>query len=765
MKRTLHFLFPVLILAGCLTGCEALGVTSGASGGEVSSILQIQQSPAEVVSTFMDAWGRRDYDAMYALLAPQSQQLTSPAVFREIYEAADSAIGTNAVTATITDTEEQGTSAVVNYDAVIGSTIFGELPDNERVMRLVETANGWRIAWTQMDIFDGYAPGTTLDAASRRQPRGNIYASDGQPLVEQDGAVVTVYVAQNAIFDYELCLDVLTTAFMRQRGDLDEMFAGYNLETQIPIGDLDQEGYARYSQSLNDNCAAVITTRETRRYAGHGAAAHITGYIGGIPSEQVEAYQSRGYDFGELVGLGGLEAQYEEELAGGATRVLRIIEPGGMVVRELASSEGSTPMDVNLTIDYNLQMTAGQALSDAFNYAEGNWGSREHSTGAGVVVMDVDTGAVLALASYPTYDPGIFNPDTPYFFVGDYIIELGGDNRQPFLNRVIQNSYPPGSTFKIITTAAAANEGIWGPEEIFYCGRVWQGQEYGDTRPERYDWRNFEPEEANFDTGDVNMPDALTASCNPFFYTMGALLYRDRGASTLTNYARQMGLGRPTGIDIEVVPEAAGQIPTPQGADAAISEAIGQSDVQVTLLQMARMVSGVANGGTLYQPYIVESVGIDGQMPFYEAEPEIVGDMGLSEEALAVVRQGMCQVTDSTVYGRTSGERLGTAWFVFTDPDWYPVSYTVCGKTGTAQTGRIEPHGWFVAFAPADDPQIAIAGMVEYGREGSETAAPIVRRILDAYFNVPSDQVAPYPDWWYENDYAPLTIPEGSTGV
>ncbi len=261
------------------------------------------------------------------------------------------------------------------------------------------------------------------------------------------------------------------------------------------------------------------------------------------------------------------------------------------------------------------------------------------------------------------------------------------------------------------------------------------------------------------------MSDALTASCNPFFYTVGALLFRDRGPSTLTDYARRMGLASQTGINVGILPEAAGFVPVPQGPDAAISEAIGQGDIQVSILQMARMVAGVANGGDLYEPYIVESVGREGETPDFEFEPTIHSNMNLSEETLDVVRNGMCQVTDSSVLGRTSGEPLGTAWFVFTDPEGVVAPYTVCAKTGTAQTGRQEPHGWFVAYAPADDPQIAIAGMIEYGREGSETAAPIIRRILDTYFNVPPEQVAPYPDWWFENQYVPLNIPEGSTGV
>ncbi|KXK23841.1 MAG: putative penicillin-binding protein [Chloroflexi bacterium OLB15] len=758
-------LSAVVALAFAASSCGTLPITGASSGENAPNLLQAAQSPTDVATLFIEAWGRSDYAAMYALLAPQSQQLTTAPVFQQIYETADAAIGTNGASIANARVEEQGQTALVRYDATIGSNTFGDIEDEGRAMRLVNTPNGWRVAWSTMDIFDDYAPGTTLDSFSRRAPRGNIYARDGQPLVEQDSTVVTVYVTRGAIPDEEACLTTLSYALLTQRGDFVTMFADYNFETQFPVGDIDPDKYEEYSQALAENCAAVTTTRETRRYAGHGAAAHITGYIGGIPSEQVDEYAARGYDFGELVGLGGIEAQYEEELAGDARRVLRIVEPGGMTVREIASSDGAAPMDVYTTIDYDLQMAAGQAMADAYNYAEGNWASREHSTGGGVVVLDIASGEVLALASYPTFDPGIFNPDTPYFFVGDYIISLGGDARQPFLNRVIQNSYAPGSTFKIITAAAAAEEGVWDSDQIFDCTRIWYGSQYGDTREERYDWRNFEPEEANFDTGEVTMADALTASCNPFFYTVGALLYRDRGPSTLTDYARRMGLGSQTGINVGILPEAAGNVPLPRGVDAAISEAIGQGDIQVSLIQMARMVAGIANGGALYEPFIVETVGREGETPVFEFDPTITSEMNLSEETLEVVRHGMCQVTDSSVLGRTSGERLGTAWFVFTDPEGVVAPYTVCGKTGTAQTGRAEPHGWFVAFAPADDPQIAIAGVIEYGREGSETAAPIIRRILDEYFDVTPDQVAPYPEWWYENQYVPLNIPEGSTGV
>jgi penicillin-binding protein 2 len=733
--------------------------------GGAAPVIQVIQMPEETVTAFLTAWSSRDYDTMYAQLSTESQGLTSPAVFRAIYEDADAKIGTTDIEFTVDDVEVQGLSAAVTYEVAISSSTFGTIEDSGRRMRLVQAPNGWRIAWTPMDIFDGYASGAQLTTDVRRQPRGHIYDRDGEFLVEQDGTVTELAVARNEMSDYDACLTLLARVLRQQRGDLVTLLDGYNPETIVPMGEIDPEEYALWSQELSESCSVYSDSRQTRRYVGYGSAVHITGYVGQIQLEQLTSYEQRGYASDDLVGQRGIEIQYEDELAGEASRVLRITEPGGLLVRELAGAEGAPPQSVILTIDRELQLAAAQALADAYNYAEGNWGGREHSTGGGVVVLDVHTGAVLALASYPMFDPSIFDPNTPIFNVGAYQIGLDQDRRQPFLNRVIQNSYAPGSTFKIVTTAAAADMGVQPPDEIFYCSRIWdRGVEYGDSLPERFDWRNFEQEDFNFDTGEVTMTEALTASCNPFFYEMGARLF-ERGQTTLRDYALQMGLGRPTGLDMTVPAEAAGHLEVPLAVDAAISQAVGQQDTQVTILQMARMVAGVANGGTLYRPYIVQSVGMDGEPPTFQAAPEVAGEMGLPEDILDIVRQGMCMVTDADIIGRTSGEPLGTAWFVFDDPEGIRAPYTVCGKTGTAQTGQIEPHGWFVAFAPADDPQIAIAAVIEYSREGSETAAPVVRRILDTYFHVPPEQVAPYPWWWNNLEYIPLNIPEGSTGV
>lgn len=757
-----------------LTACSGISVPDPAGGA--APIIQVPRTPEETVTAFLSAWGNRDYDTMYAQLSNESKNLNTPSVFRAVYEDADAKIGTSGVEVTIQDVEIQGRSAAVTYDAVISSSLFGTIEDPGRMMRLVQVPTGWGVAWTTMDIFNGYAGGSQLAAEIRREPRGNIYARDGEALVEQDSIVVELYVTQQNIPDYEGCLQVLGTVVKQQPGDLETRFATFTPEFNLMVGEIDPETYALYEGQLTELCSAFTLEHETRRYAGHGSAAHVTGYVAQISLEQMDEYTALNYGPGDLVGNLGVEQQYEAQLAGAASRVLRITEPGGMLIRELAGAEGESPQSVTLTLDYDLQMAAGQALADAYNYAEGNWAGREHSTGGGVVVLDIDSGAVLALASYPMYDPGIFSPDTEMYDAGNYIGGIVTDPRQPLFNRVIQNSYAPGSVFKIVTTAAAADTGIFPPDELFYCGREWtEGAAFGDSLPVRLDWRHSEPPEGNFDTGDVTMSEALAASCNPFFYQMGGELFR-RGPGTLRGYANDMGLGNRTGFDLTFPQEVAGTIEVPQGADVAISQAIGQQNTQVTILQMARLVAGVANGGSLYQPYVVQSVGAEGETPTYEAELQIAQDMGLSEEALQVVRDGMCMVTDADVLARTPhideqgnsvNAPLGTAWFVFDQPQPDGVgvaSYTVCGKTGTAQTTE-EPYGWFVAFAPADDPQIAVAAMIEFSREGSETAAPIVRRILDSYFNVPPEEVAPYPFWWFNNEYFPLTIPEGSTGV
>ncbi len=731
-----------IFLLALLTACGGGG--SGEAAINVPVIGQTSRSPQDVVKQFLEDWKAKKYDAMYAALSPQSQEFYSSVVFQTAYENAASALNLSDIAYTLKDTTLQGMASAVNYDVSLTSPTFGTINDEGRIMRLIQIPGGWGIAWSSMDIINGLTAGARIDVQTRQQARGNIYDRNGNLLVEDGGNITALYAAQQDMPSVDACLDLLSHVLMRKRADLVIYFAKFNADTIFYLGEIDDDVKAKSGQEITTTCATKPFERQTRRYVGYGAFVHVTGYIGYPPGDELQSWRDRGYSDTDLVGRAGIEGEYQDQLAGQSEKVLRIISPAGVVLRELGGAAGTEPQSITLTLDRDLQLATASAMADAFTYAQASWAEAGRAPGAGAVVLDIHTGQVLAMVSFPFFDPGIFNPDTPALGLNpNLIVDLQNDPRQPFTNRVMQQQYFPGSTFKLITTAAASSENVF-TEPTFDCQLTWDGKKYGDTASPRLDWRYYElPDSPVKDpAGEVVMYQALAASCNPFFYEMGARLFK-KDPNLLMSYARKLGIGGLTGIDLPA--EVGGSLPLPNAVEQGINEAIGQGGIQVTILQMARAVASLANGGTLYKPYIVEKIGGDnGTQPTLENTPQEIGTNTLSEATMDIIKQGMCAVTTDTKYG--------TAWF-----DFENISYTVCGKTGTAQSGRVEPYGWFVAYAPADNPQIAIAAMVEYSREGSETAGPIVRRILDYYFNQP---YAPYPKWWNEGPYHPMQIPD-----
>lgn len=689
--------------------------------------------PADVLAAFIEAWDDVEYDAMYRLIARRSRELYPLQRFITQYTAAHSVIRFAGVEHSLRRVARQGATAIVHYDVVIASPTFGEIADDNRVMRLIQEG-GWKIAWSSMDIFNGMSSRARLRERADFPARANIYDRNGKLLAEEGGQVYSLYVIKQDTRNIEDCLATLAGATLQQISTLRGIFATYLGETRFHVAEMDPERYNRYREALDADCAirrtegpfSKVLTYNSRSYYGHGIATHVVGYIGAVPYDELERWQARGRSADDLVGRAGIEAAYEDTLAGAPQRYLRIVESGSTVIRELAGAAGSLPSPVTLTIDRDLQEITAQALADAVSYAVPNWGG---ITGGGAfVVMDVNTGEILALASYPSFDPHIFNPETLYN-IGNAVLRLDRDIRNPFVNKALAEQYTPGSVYKIVTTLAAASEAIWAPDEIFECGYIWRGAEYGDSERSRTDWRLLDDREP---TGPVTMPQALAASCNPFFYQMGALMYREDPLMQV-RYAELLGFGAPTGLSGLGI-EAAGAVAPPSEPAAAINNAIGQGEVTVTVVQMAQLAALIANGGQLLQPYIVSHVGRAGEANYAVVnEPSVKAQLPLDDVALKVARDGMCMVT--------TARDLGTAEFVFRG-----APYQLCGKTGTAETLG-NPHAWFVAYYPRENPEIAIAGVMAHSREGSEVVAPMIRRILDVNLGY---AVEPFPEWWQE---------------
>ncbi len=435
-----------------------------------------------------------------------------------------------------------------------------------------------------------------------------------------------------------------------------------------------------------------------RAYPLASAAAHSLGRVGEVSEAQLEQPAFAHLQPGDQVGQAGLEAQYNQRLMGrdGYRRV--IVNSRGV---EVAEAERQEPVDgpsLTLTLDGRLQ----EAMEQAFGGRSGS-----------AVALDPQNGEILGMVSLPAFDPnGFTNGIDPALWA-----QLTGDPETPLMNRVIQGQYAPGSLFKVVVATAALEEGVITPSTTFFCGGQLSlyGTVFHCNRPEGH--------------GLVDIHRALQMSCNVFFYQVGVRLEIER----LARWARRLGLGGPSGVDLPH--EAGGLIPSPEWklrtqktpwyAGETVSVAIGQGQVMVTPLQMARLTALVANGGKLVSPHLVRP---QPGLPQAWAAPV---DLGLKPETLAVVREGLWAVVNEG----------GTGWRARID------GLDVCGKTGSAQVvarARLQkggaptsilPHAWFMSFAPKQNARIALLVLVEHGGSGGEAAAPVARQILQAYLH------------------------------
>ncbi|HET6149095.1 MAG TPA: penicillin-binding protein 2 [Polyangia bacterium] len=484
--------------------------------------------------------------------------------------------------------------------------------------------------------------------------------------------------------------------------------------------DISREAMAAIETGLDVPGVRIVAVPR-REYPFGGLASHLLGYMNEISAEELRAKKDEGYHAADLIGRTGIERQWEGYLRGRDGFEKIVVDRRGLPrpnIRELIDGPGKLPAvpgnNVFLTLDVDVQRMAERSLR-AYH-------------AAAAVVMDVETGRLLALVSKPGFDPnemsGHLSPEAQQ--------RILADRYHPLRDKTLNETYFPGSTFKPVSALAALEDRLITPEDKTKCRGSY---EFGRRR--------FKCTKTHLT---VSLYEAIVQSCNVYFYEIGA---RPGMMDRLAKYGADMGLGAPTGLGLNG--EEGGFIPTeawyreqkklnPKAEGfqmgQSLNAVIGQGSTRVTLLQMVTMYAAIANGGKLWLPQVVERIESPDQKVLEEFAPRVRRELSVSPENLALIRQGLVGVVN---------EPKGTAYRV------HSREIEVAGKTGTAQVRRNPRHGeaisaydqndhaWFVGFAPASSPKIAVAVLIEHGGHGGEVAAPAAMEIMKGYF----DTVAP----------------------
>ena len=460
----------------------------------------------------------------------------------------------------------------------------------------------------------------------------------------------------------------------------------------------------------------TIRTASARVY-NTALAAHILGTIGPIWQEEWSSsedtgyvgYADKGYSMNDLVGKDGVEKAFESYLRGMDGRRLITTDETGKITGELYTREPQPGGTVALTLDIDLQADVEAALAETIS---GMIDKDSNERGGAAAVVSVGTGEVLALASYPTYDLSTFNEDYD---------ELVNDQRLPMFNRATQGIYAPGSTFKMVTAVAALESGIITPSSIIQDRGIYTY--YKDPQPMCWIYS-----QTGSTHGRINVSQAITDSCNYFFYEVGRLT----GIRTLDSYASQFGLGQSTGIEIG---DSSGVLASPEWAEShdqewtdgqTITAAIGQSYNLFTPLQLANYVATLVGGGDHYQAHLLKNVkAYDNSRLLYMYGDKPMNAVEISDSTLSAVTKGMHELTVS-----------GSVAYAFEN-----CVVSAGAKTGSAQVGTDIANGVFVAYAPYENPEIAVAIVIEKGGSGAALANTAVE-IINSWFSRAQDGTA-----------------------
>jgi penicillin-binding protein 2 len=558
-------------------------------------------------------------------------------------------------------------------------------------------------------------------------PRGAVFDRHGTLLVDNRPAF-TVSALRQEIDDRDDLFRNLGKLLEVDEEELAERWKeGQRLPRYRPLPlleDVGREAMEKIQENSVDLPGILVEVKPFRAYPHGELAAHLTGYLGEVTEEELSKSAFSDYRSGEMVGKTALERMFEDRLRGTAGQKRIEVNVRGRELRQVTTRSPLPGHRLYLTIDTTLQKAAEEALGDQAGAA---------------VALDVNNGEVLAFASRPTFDPAWFARGIS----SEEWRELIDNPRRPMTNKALRGQYPPGSTFKMVVALAALEAGTATPSTTFTCNGSFQLSKSFEYRC----WKRR-------GHGPVDLHKAIKESCDVWFYRVGL----ETGIDRISSAAQRLGLGQKTGFPFGA--ERSGLIPTRDwkkkrygtswyDGETVIS-AIGQGFVLTTPLQLATMTAALANGGTVWQPQIVQKIVDLNGATEWMLKPEKVSETAWPKAALAAVHDAMESVVNDVG---------GTAWRSRLE------KVRFSGKTGTAQVIRRQAddeeeleddeipykhrdHALFVAYAPAKNPQIAIAVVVEHGSHGSSAAAPVAKAMFDAYFQDKDDkketeQVAP----------------------
>ena len=577
----------------------------------------------------------------------------------------------------------------------------------------VLAARLWYLQVQQGDEYTRLARNNRVRSLDMAAPRGNILDRKGRAVVTNRPSFNVVWVREGNRIDEELIrkMALILDADIAELLARIRKMAGTPGHIPIRLAENLTWDKVAYIENNRMNLPGIkIEVVPQRVYHYGNLASHVIGYLGEISKEELEKAEPDVYRAGDMIGKMGLEKLREKDLRGEKGRHYTEVNALGFEQRNLKGVMPLPGNDLQLTLDVDLQQTAEDLM------AEGD------KAGA-VVAVEVNTGRLLVVASAPVLDLSQF---------------LGGisqknwqamlnNPKHPLINKTVQGQYPPASTYKIVTALAGLAEGIITPDNIIYCPGSYR---FGNRSYRCWKYRGGH--------GSVNLKRALSESCDVYFYHVGQRL----GVNRLAKYAQHLGLGRKTGVEMEH--EKAGLTPTsdwkmerygkPWQDGETLSVAIGQGFNLVTPLQLTMMTAAVANGGTLYQPEMIETVHDPDGHIIERFQPVVLDHFEGQERNLKIIKEGLIEAVNGK-RGTASRAQLK--------------GITVAGKTGTAQVVRLKQykhlkeeeipykyrdHAWFTCFAPAEQPEIAVTVLVEHGLHGGSAAAPIAKEVLKKYF-------------------------------